>query len=67
MAAKRPDQREVRLLISKKLHSLLKKLAGVQEKSLNRVMNEALERFVEDADIREIIDRHQLEFREGEE
>lgn len=61
MAAKRPDQKEVRLLIPQELHSLLKKLAGVQEKSLNRVMNEALERFVEDDDIRKLIDRHKLE------
>jgi predicted HicB family RNase H-like nuclease len=59
--SKRPDQKEVRVLLAQDVHSLLRKLAGVQEKSLNKLLNEAVERYLEDEDIKELIDRHRLE------
>lgn len=34
---------------------------------MNRLMNDALDRFLESDDIQEVIDRHQLEAREDEE
>ncbi len=61
MSPKRADQKEVRVLLAQEVHSLLRKLAGVQEKSLNRILNEAVDRYLEDEDILALIQRHRLE------
>jgi predicted transcriptional regulator len=59
------DKQEIRVTIDKDTYRLLKKLAGVMEGSMNGLMNDALARFLESDDIQEVIDRHKLENREG--
>jgi predicted transcriptional regulator len=58
------DKQEIRVTIDKDTYRLLKKLAGVMESSMNGLMNNALDRFLESDDIQEVINRHNLEDRE---
>lgn len=58
------DKQEIRVTIDKDAYRLLKRLAGVMESSMNGLMNDALDRFLESDDIQEVIDRHKLESRE---
>jgi predicted transcriptional regulator len=67
MAPTSKDKQEIRVTIDKDTYRLLKKLAGVMESSMNGLMNDALDRFLESDDIQEVIDRHKLEVREDEE
>jgi RNA:NAD 2'-phosphotransferase (TPT1/KptA family) len=55
------DKQEIRVTIDKETYRLLKKLAGVKESSMNRLMNEALDRFLESNDTKEVIQRYHLE------
>ena len=61
MSPRKPDQKEVRLTVSQEVYSLLKRLAGVKETSMNKLLNLAVDRFLEDDDIQELIERYNLE------
>lgn len=61
MAAKRPDQKEVRVLLPQEVYSLLRRIAGVREASLNKLMNEAVEAWLSAENQQETIERHRLE------
>ncbi|MEB3279128.1 hypothetical protein ACL6C3_09475 [Capilliphycus salinus ALCB114379] len=47
--------------MSQEVYSLLKRLAGVKETSMNKLLNLAVDRFLEDDDIQELIERYNLE------
>jgi hypothetical protein len=55
------DKQEMRVIIDKDTYRLLKKLAGVRELSMSRLAQEAFDRYLEDEDTKELIDRHRLE------
>lgn len=61
MSPRSKDQREVRLTVSQDVYSLLKRLAGVKEVSMNKLLNLAIDRLLEDDDIQELINRYNLE------
>jgi hypothetical protein len=61
VAAKRSDQKEVRVYINQEVYSLLRRLAGVREASINKVMNEAVEYWLSAPDQQDTIDRHRLD------
>ena len=61
MSPKRPDQKEVRVYLNAETYSLLRRLAGVRESSLNRVMNEAVEYWLAAPEQQATIDRHNLD------
>ncbi|WP_416666562.1 hypothetical protein [Egbenema bharatensis] len=48
------------------LYKLIKKIAGVSDTSMNALINRAVEQFVENDEMRAIIDRHRLEEDEDE-
>lgn len=67
MAAKRPDQRAIRVYVEADTYSLLKRLAGVREQSLNNLMNGMIEDWLALNEQQETIERHRLEeFEENE-
>lgn len=67
MAAKRPDQRAIRVYVNADAYSLLKRLAGVREQSLNNLMNGMIEDWLALNEQQETIERHRLdEFGEDE-
>ena len=61
MSPRKADQKEIRLTVSQEVYSLLKRLAGVKETSMNKLLNLAVDRFLEDDDIQELIERYNLE------
>jgi hypothetical protein len=61
MSPKREDQQQIRAVVSKDVYALLKALAGLKQASLNQVLNEAIDRYLEDKDNQELIQRHNLE------
>jgi hypothetical protein len=61
MAARRADQKQIRITVNGDVYSLLKRIAGLKESSMNKVIGESLDRYLESEDIREMIDRHKLE------
>jgi hypothetical protein len=61
MNPRKADQKEVRLTVSQDVYSLLKRLAGVKEVSMNKLLNLAIDRLLEDDDIQELISRYNLE------
>ncbi len=61
MSPTSPDKQEMRLIIGKDIYRLLKKLAGIREIPLSRLAEEAFDRYLEDEDTKELIDRHKLE------
>ncbi len=61
MSPKRDDQQQVRTVISKDTYQLLKALAGLKGVSLNAVLSEAIDYWLESDAIREMIERHNLE------
>lgn len=61
MSPRSKDQKEVRLTVSQEVYSLLKRLAGVKEVSMNKLLNLAIDRLLEDDDIQELINRYNLE------
>ncbi len=66
MAPKRPDQKEVRVILPQEVYSLLRRIAGVRETSLNKLMNEAVENWLAAEAQQETIDRHRLDETEDE-
>jgi hypothetical protein len=61
MNPRKADQKEVRLTVSQDVYSLLKRLSGVKEISMNKLLNLAIDRLLEDDDIQELINRYNLE------
>jgi hypothetical protein len=61
MNPRKADQKEIRITVSQEVYSLLKRLAGVKESSMNKVVVAAIDRFLEDDDTKELIERHNLE------
>lgn len=61
MNPRKADQKEIRLTVSQDVYSLLKRLAGVKEVSMNKLLNLAIDRLLEDDDIQELISRYNLE------
>ncbi len=61
MAPKRADQKEVRVILPQEVYSLLRRIAGVRETSLNKLMNEAVENWLAAENQQETIDRHRLD------
>jgi len=55
------DKQEVRAIVDKEVYRLLKALAGLKGVSLNAVLNEAIDYWLEADAIREMIQRHNLE------
>ena len=67
MAAKRSDQKAIRMYVDAEVYSLLKRLAGVREQSLNHLMNGMIEAWLTLDEQQETIRRHRLdEFDEDE-
>lgn len=61
MSARKADQKQLKITVSEDVYSLLKRLAGVKETSMNRVVGEAIDLYLESDHARELIDRHNLE------
>ena len=61
MAAKRPDQKAIRVYVESDIYSLLKRLAGIREQSLNSLMNDMIEDWLALSAQQETIDRHRLD------
>ena len=61
MNARKADQKQLKITVSEDVYSLLKRLAGVKETSMNKVVGEALDLYLESDHTRELIDRHNLE------
>jgi regulator of replication initiation timing len=61
MNARKADQKQLKITVSEDIYSLLKRLAGVKETSMNKVVGEALDLYLESDHARELIDRHHLE------
>lgn len=61
MNPRKADQKEIRVTVTQDVYSLLKRLAGVKETSMNKLMNLAVDRLLEDEDIQELIQRYNLE------
>lgn len=61
MNARKADQKQVKITVSEDVYSLLKRLAGVKETSMNRVVGEAIDLYLESDQARELIDRYNLE------
>lgn len=61
MADKRPEQKAIRVYVEADIYSLLKRLAGVREQSLNHLMNAMIEDWLALAAQQETIDRHRLD------
>jgi hypothetical protein len=67
VAAKRTDQKAIRVYVDADIYSLLKRLAGVREQSLNHLMNGMIEDWLALDEQQETIERHRLdEFGEDE-
>jgi hypothetical protein len=61
MNARKADQKQLKITVSEDVYSLLKRLAGVKETSMNKVVGEAIDLYLESDHARELIDRHKLE------
>ncbi|MFM7427737.1 MAG: hypothetical protein ACKO7W_22510 [Elainella sp.] len=61
MNPRKADQKEIRITVSQEVYSLLKRIAGIKESSMNKVVVSAVERFLEDDDTKELIERYNLE------
>jgi len=54
-------KQDIRVSMDKDTYRLVKRLAGVSETSMNSMINQAIERFLESDDIQSVIKRHRLE------
>lgn len=61
VAAKRPEQKAIRVYVDADIYSLLKRLAGIREQSLNHLMNGMIEDWLAAENQQETIDRHRLD------
>lgn len=61
MNARKVDQKQLKITVSEDVYRLLKRLAGVKESSMNKVVGEAIDVYLESDQTRELIDRYNLE------
>lgn len=61
VAAKRPEQKAIRVYVEADVYSLLKRLSGVREQSLNQLMNGMIEDWLAAEKQQETIERHRLD------
>jgi hypothetical protein len=61
VAAKRSDQKAIRVYVEADIYSLLKRLSGVREQSLNQLMNGMIEDWLAAEAQQDTIERHRLE------
>lgn len=52
---------QVRIYVSEDVDKLLKIIAAVKEISVNALMNEAIEDYLNKPDVQQIIDKHRLD------
>ena len=58
---RKADQKQLKITVSEDVYILLKRLAGVKASSMNKVVGEAIDRYLEESDIQELIERYNLE------
>ena len=58
---RKADQKQLKITVSEDVYHLLKRLAGVKASSMNKVVGEAIDRYLEESDIQELIERYNLE------
>lgn len=61
MSPTRPGKKEVRVILNEDTVRLLKKLAGVTERSMSSLVQESTDQYLESDNVRELIQRHNLE------
>lgn len=64
MSPLKPDKTQIRASIDKSVYDLLKGLAGIKKMSLSEIVAQALDRYLEDEDNKELIQYHRLEGRQ---
>ncbi|HEY9644616.1 MAG TPA: hypothetical protein V6C57_29235 [Coleofasciculaceae cyanobacterium] len=57
----KPKRDEIRVNAQPEVVRLLKTLAGIKDTSVNALVNMAIERFLEDDDIKDLIERFNLD------
>jgi hypothetical protein len=57
----KPKRDEIRVNVQPEIVRLLKTLAGIKDTSVNALVTMAIERFLEDEDIKDLIDRFNLD------
>lgn len=57
----KPKRDEIRVNVQPEVVRLLKTLAGIKDTSVNALVNTAIERFLEDEDIKALIERFNLD------
>jgi Ribbon-helix-helix protein, copG family len=61
MSPTRPGKKEVRVILDEETVRLLKKLAGVTERSMSSLVQESVDQYLESDNTRELIQRYNLE------
>jgi predicted transcriptional regulator len=61
MSPTRPGKKEVRVILDEETVRLLKKLAGVTERSMSSLVQESVDQYLESDSARELIERYNLE------
>jgi predicted transcriptional regulator len=61
MSPTRPGKKEVRVILDEDTVRLLKKLAGVTERSMSSLVQESIDQYLESDSTRELIERYNLE------
>jgi Ribbon-helix-helix protein, copG family len=61
MSPTRPGKKEVRVILDEETVRLLKKLAGVTERSMSSLVQESVDQYLESDNTKELIERHNLE------
>jgi len=61
MSPTRPGKKEVRVILDDETVRLLKKLAGVTERSMSSLVQESVDQYLESDNARELIQRYNLE------
>jgi predicted transcriptional regulator len=61
MSPTRSGKKEIRVILDDETVRLLKKLAGVTERSMSSLVKESVDQYLESDKARELIQRHNLE------
>lgn len=61
MSPTRPGKKEARVILDEDTVRLLKKLAGVTERSMSSLIQESIDQYLESDNVRELIQRYNLE------
>lgn len=64
MSPLKADKTQIRATIDRTVYDLLKGLAGIKKMSLSELVADALNRYLEEVDNKELIEYHRLEGRE---